>query len=707
MKNNALCFFLLLLSTITYSQKQILWEDKFENNSNNWLVKDHEAYNAEINNGFYKLKHKKSTGGYDFYKASKLDPYMDYYIEIKVTLSEGSDNYGFGLYMDDDSRITGNDIENFFTISGNGYYRIYNYSSKTKENTYVVDWKETSSVKKGYNQSNILAVKKSGETTTFYVNGQKVHEQQGNYFWGENIGFILYNEMTIHVDHILVKQDRGHINLVEGEEADLIKENMGSSINTKYSEIMPVISPDGQTLYITVKDDPSNTGSGEKEKDDVWYSTKDQEGNWSTRKNIGSPINNSTHNFVISISPDNNSLILAGQYDKNNQYKSEGISISHRTKKGWDTPEDITITNYYNNAAFTAYCISPDRKVLIMAVERNDSYGYLDLYVSFLNKNKTWSEPKNMGKTINTYGYEVAPFIAADGKTLYYSTNGKLGYGSNDIFMSKRLDDSWTHWSEPKNLGPKVNTADWDAYYTIPASGDYAYMVSSDHSLGQEDIFRVKVSKTSKPEPVVIIYGKVLNKVTNAPIQADIIYHDLKSNEDNGIARSNPNDGSYKIILPYGKAYGFLAEKENFLSESDNIDLTEIKQFTQIERNLYLSPIEIGKSIRLNNVFFERSQSVLLHGSDGELNRLVKILKDNPKLNIEISGHTDNVGVPEMNVKLSEDRVNVIKKYLINNGISGKRLTGKGYGGSMPVASNESEETRKLNRRVEFKIISK
>jgi outer membrane protein OmpA-like peptidoglycan-associated protein len=707
MKYPFLFLALFFLLNNSYSQTQILWEDKFNDNSKKWIEKDDESYHSEINNGVYKLKHKRKTGGYEFYKPSSLDPYMDYLIEIKVTLIEGSDNDGFGIYTKEDARITGNEIENFYTISGNGYFKVYNLSSKTNKFSIIQDWKETSATKKGYNQSNVLSIKKTGEITSFYINDHKVFDKSGISFWGEELGFILYGEMSIQVDHILVKQDRGHINLVEDTELNLVKENLGSQINTKYSEIMPVISHDGKTLFMTVKDDPNNIGSGEKEKDDVWFSIIGKDGKWGQRKNIGAPINNKTHNFAISISPDNNSLILSGQYDNNGNYKGEGISVSHKLKKGWGLPEDITIANFYNNGIYSAFCISPDRKVLIMALERADSFGDLDLYVSFLNKNQTWTEPKNMGKTLNTYGYEVAPFIAADGKTLYYSTNGKMGYGSNDIYMSKRLDDSWTKWSEPKNLGRKVNTPDWDAYYTIPASGDYAYMVSSDNSLGEEDIFRIKVSKKSKPEPVVIIYGKVLNKANNSPIQADIIYHDLKSNENNGIARSNPNDGSYKIILPYGKAYGFLAEKNNFLSQSDNIDLTEVKEFMEIERNLYLSPIEIGKSITLNNVFFEKGQSVLLPGSDAELDRLVKILIDNPTLDIELSGHTDNVGDPKINIKLSEDRVDVIKKYLVNKGIASKRMTGKGYGGSKPVASNATEETRKLNRRVEFKIVGK
>jgi len=646
-----------------------------------------------------------STGGYSFDKELPSDPYMDYYLEIKIIQTAGTDDYGHGIFLKDE-RISGDYKENYFMISSNGFFKVCTYSEKEDSITDFQAWKESNLIKQGFDQANILAIKKSGSNTFFYINGEKVFEKQFS-FWGSSVGFTLYHDQTVKIDHLLIKQDRGKIRLAEGNDADIVKENLGANINTKYSEIMPVISPDGQTLYIDVKDDLANLGSAEKEKDDVWFATRNSDGTWSKRKNMGPPVNNISHNFVISVTPDNNTLILASQYTSKGEWKANGLSMSHRTKKGWGMPEDITIEDFYNDADYTSYCISPDRKVMILAIERKDGYGYIDLHVSFKKKSGSWTAPKNMGKILNSYGYEIAPFIAADGKTLYYSTDGKLGYGSNDIFMSRRQDDSWTNWSEPQNLGPKVNTTDWDAYYTIPASGDYAYMVSSDHSLGEEDIFRVRVAHTAKPEPVVIIYGKVLDKNTKEPLQADIVYHELSTNVEAGTARSNPADGSYKIILPYGKAYEFLAEKKNYLAESDHIDLTEIKGYIEIERNLYLTPIQIGKSITLNNVFFVRSKPELISGSNAELDRLVKIMNDNPNLKIEISGHTDNQGPPEKNLTLSNDRVETIKKYLVDRGINIKRLSGKGYGETKPIASNATEETRKLNRRVEFTIVAK
>jgi len=335
------------------------------------------------------------------------------------------------------------------------------------------------------------------------------------------------------------------INLVKGLSNDKIEKiNLGKNINSPYSEYVPVIAPDGKTLYLFVLDDPNNIGEG-----DIWYSTKS--GNdWTPRKNIGEPLNNNANNFVISISPDNNTLFLSRRYKvkgKGSTDNGQGFSISTRTKSGWSIPKDVIVDNFKNKNKFGEFCLSADQKTLIHAIESDETVGDQDLYVSFRNPNGTWTKPKNLGKTINSAKSENSPFLASDGVTLYFSTNGRPGYGQNDIFMSRRLDDSWTNWSEPENLGPSINTKDMDAYFTIPASGDYAYIVSGDNSLGQADIFKLKLPNAVKPKPVVLVYGKVLNSLTNEPIEANITYRILETDEEVGIASSDPKDGSYMI----------------------------------------------------------------------------------------------------------------------------------------------------------------
>jgi outer membrane protein OmpA-like peptidoglycan-associated protein len=363
------------------------------------------------------------------------------------------------------------------------------------------------------------------------------------------------------------------------------------------------------------------------------------------------------------------------------------------------------IINYYNYGDLASYSVSSSGKVLLMSVNRKDSFGQHDIYVSFLIEDAVWSEPINIGSQINTAASEITPFLGADEKSLYFSSSGHPGYGSHDMFVTKRLDDTWKNWSEPLNLGKRLNTSGWDAYYTIPASGDYAYFVSSENSIGNEDIFRIKLHESVKPESVILVSGKVFNAKTNEPIEAKIIYEDLSTGNEVGIARSDPKNGTYSIVLPAGKKYGFLAEKTGFVARNENIDLVDLSEYKEIKKDLYLVPIEKGQKLTLNNIFFEFGKYELLNESFSELNRIVKILKENENLNIQITGHTDNIGKPQENMELSKQRAKAVANYLKQNGIAPERLIVTGKGALQPIASNNTEEGRQKNRRVDFEII--
>ena len=497
---------------------------------------------------------------------------------------------------------------------------------------------------------------------------------------------------------------QNNINLVKGlPEKKIEKINLGKNINSEYSEYVPVISPDGKTLYMFVIDDPRNIGDG-----DIWYSSKEGETGWTPRKNIGYPLNNDASNFVISISPDNNTLFLSRKYKakgKDIVDNGKGFSLSKRTRDGWSVPVDVNVTDFKNKNIYGEFCMSADQKTLIHAIEAPETFGDQDLYVSFKQSNGTWSTPKNLGKTINTAKAENSPFLATDGVTLYFSTNGRPGYGQNDIFMSRRLDESWTNWSEPENLGPSINTKDFDAYFTLPASGEYAYLVSGQNSIGKADIWKLKLPEAVKPKPVVLIYGKVLNSATNEGIEANITYRFLETNEEVGTASSDPKDGSYKIILPAGTIYSFMAAKENIYTVSQNIDLMEIKQYTEIQRDLYLTPIQVNSTVRMNNLFFVTGKSEINKWSFPELQRLIDLMKSHKKMEVEIAGHTDNVGSDKVNNALSLERANAVRDYLINNGVEGVRLIAKGYGKSKPLVANDTDEGRQKNRRVDFTIL--
>jgi outer membrane protein OmpA-like peptidoglycan-associated protein len=273
--------------------------------------------------------------------------------------------------------------------------------------------------------------------------------------------------------------------------------------------------------------------------------------------------------------------------------------------------------------------------------------------------------------------------------------------------MSRRLSDDWKQWTEPVNLGLGINTVGFDAYYTLPASGEHGYMVSNISTLGMTDIIRFKIPPAVKPDPVVLISGRVLNAKTQEPLPAMIKFDDLTTGKEVGEARVNPRTGDFRIALPAGKNYGYHAAASGYLSVSENLELVNLKEYSELKKDLLLVPIEIGESIQLKNVFFVQSKAELKPESYPELDRLVKIMKDNPTIEIEINGHTDNQGLPAANLELSEKRVEAVRQYLVSKGVQPKRMSGKGYGGSRPIAPSTTEENRQMNRRVEFKIVKK
>jgi len=319
------------------------------------------------------------------------------------------------------------------------------------------------------------------------------------------------------------------------------RENLGPAVNSEADDMFPFISPDGTTLYFARKNYYENTGA--ELRDDIYVSTWTN-GKWSKAENIGEPLNNAQHNYVSWISGDGNQLLLANNYAKVKQ----DVSTSLRNPSGWAFPKALKINDFYNNNEFSCYHMNTEGNVLLMAIERPDTKGDMDIYVSFLQANKVWTEPKNIGPVINTAATEGSVFIAADNRTIYFASNGHSGYGGYDMFMCRRLDDTWMQWSEPMNLGSKINSEGHDYYYTIPASGDYAYFSSTNASYGKADLFRIPLPKPLQPDPVTLLKGRILDAETGKPIEADIVFGGLVSEEPDGISTSG--DGRYQVIIP-------------------------------------------------------------------------------------------------------------------------------------------------------------
>ncbi len=517
-------------------------------------------------------------------------------------------------------------------------------------------------------------------------------------------------------------------------------ESIGSAVNTEYSELNPVMSPDGKTLYFGRKNHPQNKfGMAGTEQiagsQDIWYS-ESLMGAWTTARRMSEALNRDQYNTIYSVSPDGQTILVKGAY-VNGQYETRGFSIAKKSATGWEIPKKMEIPKYEKlSRGKNEYgYLSNDGKTLLMAFSEKKNSDEDDIYASFLEKDGSWSEVINLGDDVNTDFTETTPFLAADGKTLYFSSNREGGKGSNDIWVCKRKDETWINWTEPTNIGEPINTDQYDAYYTISAAGDFAYFISSNNSVGKKDIFRLKIDqpkpvetpptttspmaggdkktepekpKDIKSEPVVLVSGKVIDgKTGKVPLNAQVIYEDLTNGNELGVATPDPITGIYKVVLPYGKNYGITTKIDGYVGTSQNIDLSKITgKYLEIEgKDMTVKPVEVGVKVEMNNIFFEFGKAELKSESYPELNRIASFFKSNTKIVSEISGHTDNVGTDEVNNKLSQERADVVRNYLLTQGVAGEKLTAKGYGKNKPKVANDTPENQAINRRVEFEIL--
>lgn len=492
----------------------------------------------------------------------------------------------------------------------------------------------------------------------------------------------------------------------------IVTEVLDKNVNSDVNELNPILSPDGKTLYFSRSNHAENKG-GTKDKEDIWYSELDADGKWQLAKNM-SQFNNDYPNFINTINaitPDGKSvvMVLGNKYLDDGKKMQAGVSISSNSGAGWTKPVALNIKNDYNFHEKSNYFLANNRKTLIMSVQREDSRGDRDLYVSFMQDDSVWTEPLSLGVVLNTAGEESSPFLALDDKTLYFASNGFSGYGGTDVYVSKRLDDTWTNWSEPENLGPDINSPLNEYFFNIPSNSEFAYY-SRETSPNNTDIFRVKLPIMRNPDRWATIRGKLIDAKTGQPLGAKIIYERLPDGTDVGISQSDPTKGEYEIKLPIGHLYGIRAETKDYISESQNIDLRNIAQDTVINYDFPLDPITVtpidsGVTITLNNIFFDFDQTTLKPESFPELNRLVKLMGERGTMTVTIEGHADATGTEQYNLDLSRRRAAAVQKYIIGKGVDQSRVSIAYFGESKPAASNATKESRRKNRRVEFRIV--
>ena len=493
------------------------------------------------------------------------------------------------------------------------------------------------------------------------------------------------------------------LKLTSDANAYLARENLGNAINSKFNEICPVVSPDGQKLYFTRWKHPENLGTNKNQ--DIWVSNWQSDRTWSKASLFSAPINNDENNAVCGITPNGKTLLLNNVYGKDGTME-KGVSFSFLLRTGeWSFPKAVKIVNFKNKSEFSEYTLAPNGKVLLMTTETKDSYGGKDIYVSFLNSDDTWSEPKNIGPVVNSGEAESTPFIAPDGVTVYFSSSGHIGYGNNDIFLSRRLDDTWQNWTVPENLGPIVNTPQWDGYFSVSAKGDFAYFSSTENSVGAEDIFRIKIPEKAKPLTLIQMTGQVINQKTKENMAARILIKSKANPTDTLSIDYDPYVGDYSFMWPAKRPFTIQVKKSGYFSKVESFDLSQEKNFILVNRNFFLQTVEKNKAISFSNVSFDQGKAELKPGFEIELEKVIAILSENGQYQLLLEGHTDNQGDWNDNLRLSLERVENVKAYLVSKGVEAGRIQTKGWGGSKPLANNLLEETRKNNRRVEFTLI--
>lgn len=510
------------------------------------------------------------------------------------------------------------------------------------------------------------------------------------------------------------------------------------AVNSVYDEQNPVLSPDGQTLFFTIGNHPGNVG-GKKDPGDIWFSRREG-AKWSTPIHAGALLNDGAYNAVAGYSPDGEMLFLHGHYGSSGSIaKTQGISVSRNQAAGWSRPENINIPYFMNKSGILCGALSADNSVFVFSAESYGTYGVDDLYVSVKEQGK-WTAPKNLGATVNTQFQELSPSLSDDNKTLYFSSNGRKGKGSFDVYSASRLDESWTNWTVPTNLGAQINSEGRELFYRFyPRIGSALYTTTKS-SDGYGDL-RIYVPHQPLPAPDTVIYASiekdqttvngpvmreklsteanvgttVREKIANDVTEVTVYGRITNAKTGEGIAAKISFEGpglqpraltaaekGYSIAVPSAQ-YTIRIEANGFISTLEKLDINAV-DMRDLEMNFKLQPVELGTRVNLKSVLFAQAKTDILPESYPELDLVVAFLKENPTVRIELMGHTDGRGVHADNVKLSQQRVDKVKAYLVDKGIEPRRISGKGFGGSKPIASNDTEESRRMNRRVEFVI---
>ncbi len=480
--------------------------------------------------------------------------------------------------------------------------------------------------------------------------------------------------------------------------------NLGDSINTRYDEYINAITPDEERLYFTRKN-PRNAQTIDQSQDyeEDFYIAHKADSAWTEAVNLGPPINSHGNEGALNISPDGKYLFFAA-CNREDGFGSCDIYWAKRIGNGWSEP--VNLGPVVNSPQWDSQpSFSSDGKTLYFASKRPGGKGSSDIWKTELQPGDQWSNPVNLGDSINTKAEEMAPFIHPDDQTLYFSSKGHPGLGGYDLFYSRK--DMKGEWHRPVNLGYPINTNADEITLVVNAKGNLAY-ISSDvqGGKGRQDIYQFPLYKEARPMLTTYFKGIVYDVETREKLEARFELIDLATSKTCAEASSDKVTGGFLLVLPTEKNYALNVSRDGYLFYSDNFFLTGTNsQGKPFLKNIPLKPIKIGEAVILKNIFFDTDKYILKDESLAELQKLLGFLRKNPKLKIVINGHTDNVGSAEHNLELSGNRAKAVYEFLVQHDVAVSRLSYAGFGFSQPIDVNTTEQGRANNRRTEFKVV--
>ncbi|OUJ74567.1 OmpA family protein [Hymenobacter crusticola] len=478
---------------------------------------------------------------------------------------------------------------------------------------------------------------------------------------------------------------------------------LGEPLNNFRYQYFPALTADNRFLLFTGR---LKVDNGE----DLYISRQEKDGGFGAPVSISPIINTAYNEGAATISGDGKTLVFVS-CDRPGSLGTCDLYISRRTGNNWSKP--LNLGRNVNSPAWDSQpTLSADGRTLYFTSDRRGGLGQEDIYVTTLQPDGTWSVARNLGAPVNTSGKDMAPFIHASGTTLYYVTDGLVGMGGLDVYRCE-LEGS-SKWSTPQNLGYPLNTFENEASLFITSDNKRGFCsrsranepgAKSDRDRPVE-LFGFEVPKQVQArETSTYTQGRVFDAITKKPIKADVQLYDLNSDELTQFVTSDPEVGDYTVVLNEGRQYAMYAAADKYLMKSLSFDYTDKRNFDPLTLDIYLEPVRAGRSIVLNNLFFDTNQYELKRKSQTELNRLIQFMQQYREIQVEISGHTDDVGADADNMALSQNRARSVYNYLVKQGLPEARLRFKGYGETKPLAPNDSEAHRQQNRRIELRIL--